>query len=222
MIALALDLTGAVGDVAIVDSGGVVVHHQIESPDGFGHLIFPRLTALLGEAGLALSQIDCYASATGPGSFTGVRIGLSVTKGLAEAAGKPAIGVSNLRALAAAGEGLIRVPVFDARRGDVFTAVFDEGGCLLEEECVTPLERFLPRLARWKDCVFATQDEQWLRSQLDEGYESVKICEVNSGLATTIARCALHDLAAGTAGDPAGLDANYVRSSDAELAWHDR
>ena len=72
---------------------------------------------------MRLEEIDCFAAASGPGSFTGVRVGLAAVKGLAEALGKPAVGISNLRALSLFGKAALRAVVLDARRGEVYGAV---------------------------------------------------------------------------------------------------
>src|SRR5262245_34289837 len=97
----------------------------LASPDGFAHVIFGELDALLRRHGCAPADIECFATAIGPGSFTGVRVGIACIKGLAEATGRPVVGVSNLEALAAFGSALLRGPVLDARRGEIYGAVYD-------------------------------------------------------------------------------------------------
>ena len=193
------------------------------SSDGFSHLVFDCIRSLLQNANVSLNAIECYASASGPGSFTGVRIGLATVKGLAEAAGKPAVGVSNLRALASAGNSDLRVPVLDARRGEVFAAAFDSQGRLLIPESVGPLPIFLASLKNRGGAQIVTRDESWIRSQLTgTDYFTADLCQAPATLAPAVALCAAADLAQGNAGDPAALDANYVRRSDAEKFWSDR
>ena len=225
MTVLAMDLTGEHGTLAVHRDGVTVADESLTSTSGFSHLVFGSLQALLTKAGLDLNQIDCYASASGPGSFTGVRVGLATVKGLAEAAGKPAIGVSNLRALASCGDSAaFRVPVMDARRGDVFTAVFDRTGKLVAPETVGPLRTMLAHLDRYEDLQFVTREEPWLRAMLaGTRYAETRIGISAAPLARAVAFCAAADLADATAtGDPALLDANYVRRSDAEMYWTDR
>jgi tRNA threonylcarbamoyladenosine biosynthesis protein TsaB len=82
-----------------------------------------------------LVEIDCFAAASGPGSFTGVRVGLSAVKGMAAALGKPAAGISNLRALASFGN---LEPAIEARRGEVYTAVYDAELRLVSPEVIAP------------------------------------------------------------------------------------
>ena len=76
-----------------------------------------------------------------PGSFTGVRIGLACVKGLAEAYGKPVVAVSNLEVLAAFGEAPLRAVVLDARRGEVYGAVYNDRGEVILPEAVSPVYR---------------------------------------------------------------------------------
>jgi tRNA threonylcarbamoyladenosine biosynthesis protein TsaB len=184
---LALDTTSERGSLALRRDGATVAELALHSADGYGHLIFQGIADLVLSAGVLLSEIDCFAAASGPGSFTGVRVGLAAVKGLAAALGKPAAGISNLRAMAALGN---LMPVIDARRGDVYTAVYDAELRLLSPETI---ERSSGR----------------------------PVVQPSSNLAAAIALCAERDGPAGWK-DPATLDANYVRRTDAELFWKDR
>jgi tRNA threonylcarbamoyladenosine biosynthesis protein TsaB len=132
---LALDTTSQHGSLALRRSGANLAELALHSPDGYAHLIFQSITDLLRNAGVQLPEIDCFAAASGPGSFTGVRVGLAAVKGLAAALGKPVAGISNLRALAALGN---LTPVIDARRGEVYTAVYDAELRLVSPETIKP------------------------------------------------------------------------------------
>lgn len=91
--------------------------------------IMPMIEFMLKEAELSIDDIDCFAAATGPGSFTGIRIGVATAKALAHAAGKPCAAVSTLHALAnnvVCFDGII-CPILDARRGQVYNALFKGG-----------------------------------------------------------------------------------------------
>src|SRR5579859_6476501 len=119
---------------------------SLEAPGGFAHVIYGYLEQLLRRHAVDLPAIECFAAASGPGSFTGVRVGLACVKGLAEACGKPAVAVSNLRALASFGSAPLRAVVMDARRGEVYAAVYDSEGYLAAPETVV-------RLAVWLDAL---------------------------------------------------------------------
>ena len=82
---LAIDTTSEFGSIALADSARVIEEVPIHSPEGFAHILFDEIHRLLARHGMKLRDIDVFASASGPGSFTGVRIGLTAAKGLAEA-----------------------------------------------------------------------------------------------------------------------------------------
>jgi len=218
---LAFDFTSAHGGLAIRRDSQTVLEQSLYSPDGFAHLVFGAVDDILRRAGVRLAEIDCFAAASGPGSFTGVRVGLAAVKGLAEACGKRAMGVSNLRAVASFGGSPLRAVILDARRGDVFTAVYDAGLNLVIPETVGPLRAFLKELSREPDEVI-TQGTDWLRSGLaGTPWANMSVIEAPQSLASAVAECAYWDWQGGATGDPAALDANYVRRSDAELFWKD-
>jgi len=195
MRVLALDTTGARASLALVEDARTVAEITLESTDGFGHLLFGAMLDLLAAHGWTLPDVDLFAAASGPGSFTGVRVGLTAVKGLAEAHGKPAAGISNLQALASFGTRPLRAVWMDARRGDIFGAVYDDALRLVQAECVA-------------------KHDAWL-AELPAG--ELEILHEPRPLAAAIARIALRH----GGGDPAALDANYVRRSDAELFWKD-
>jgi tRNA threonylcarbamoyladenosine biosynthesis protein TsaB len=221
VIILALDLTSEYGSLAIRRNSQTLLEQSIHSPEGFAHLVFSAIDKVLNEAEISLTDVDCFASASGPGAFTGVRVGLSAVKGLAEATGKRAVGVSNLRALASFGSLPSRAVVLDARRGDVFTAIYDAGLHPVVPESVGILSAFLQSLSSEPD-EWITQAPDWLRAALaNTSFATVPIVGAPRSLAPAIAQCAAQDLENGATGDPAALDANYVRRSDAELFWKD-
>lgn len=196
---LAIDTTSEFGSLALRSSGQTIGELTLASTTGYGHLILPAVEKLLNEANFTLDQIDCFAAASGPGAFTGVRVGLSTTKGLAEAMGKPAIGISNLRALASFGKTDRRGVLLDARRGEVYAAIYNSRLELVSPETVAKRDEWLAGPAR-EAAEFVSQNPAEPRY-----------------LAAGVAFCAELDRDRWT--DPAALDANYVRRSDAEQAW---
>lgn len=187
----------------------------LESNDGFAHLIFPAIDRCKNEAKIGLEEIDCFAAAAGPGSFTGLRVGLSAVKGLAEALGKPAIGISNLRALSSFGKKAdsLRAVVLDARRGEVYAAVYDGALRVIVPESVIPLEAWLAKLDP------AANYE--LISSMPIRFGRAMLIEPPRFLASAVALCADQDGKERKWINPADVDANYVRRSDAELFWKD-
>jgi tRNA threonylcarbamoyladenosine biosynthesis protein TsaB len=132
VLILGLDTTTSSGSCALARDGRVVCEQVNEAPNAHAEHLPGDLIALLGRAGVALSEIDVFAVATGPGSFTGLRIGIATMQGLAFAEGRPLVGVSGFDALARiAGRSLPESSVVatwvDAWRGEVFAALYEDG-----------------------------------------------------------------------------------------------
>jgi tRNA threonylcarbamoyladenosine biosynthesis protein TsaB len=197
---LAIDTTSEFGSIALAEDGSVLEEVAMHSPDGFAHVMFPEIEALLARHNLTVTGLEGFAAAAGPGSFTGVRVGLTAAKGLAEATHRKVVAVSNLQAVASFGTHALRAPVIDARRGDIFGAVYDSDLRLAAPEVVMQLQDFL----------------RTLRGDVEVLDRPPKL------LAGAIARIAAGRFAAGLGQDPAEIDANYVRRSDAELMWRDK
>lgn len=127
MLVLSLDTTTRASSCALV-ADGIVIAETVSEPSGAHAARLPGdLQALLREAGATLRDVDLFAVATGPGSFTGLRIGIATMQGLAFAEGKPLLGVSALEALAMiAGSGRVATWV-DAWRGEVYAALYQDG-----------------------------------------------------------------------------------------------
>jgi tRNA threonylcarbamoyladenosine biosynthesis protein TsaB len=208
-VILAVDTTGDSGSIALVDGERVLEEVPLESPDGFAHILFLEIERLLNRHSVALEDIDIFASASGPGSFTGVRVGLTAVKGLAEATGRKVIAVSNLQALATLGTRSLRATVIDARRGEIYGAVYDASLELVCDEVVMKADAWLTTLPPG-DIEF-----------ISRGFclNELPMIEAPSSLAAAVGMIA--SAKPELAKDPADIDANYVRRSDAELLWQD-
>ncbi|MCL6543777.1 MAG: tRNA (adenosine(37)-N6)-threonylcarbamoyltransferase complex dimerization subunit type 1 TsaB [Bryobacteraceae bacterium] len=214
---LAIDTTSEHGSMALLEAGRVLEERPMPSADGYGHVLFPQMEDLLASHGWELHSVDCFAAAAGPGSFTGIRVGLAAVKGLGEALGKPVCAVSNLQALALFGTAPLRAPFIDARRGEVYGGLYTAELVPVMPEAVLPPERWLASLPEaaieliaagfgcLEAALAACGRPNWLRSTAPRW------------LASAIGRIAARRLAAGQAGDAIRAEANYVRLSDAEL-----
>jgi tRNA threonylcarbamoyladenosine biosynthesis protein TsaB len=212
---LAVDTTHEFGSLALARGEDLLEELPLHAPTGFAHVLYQHLAELLRNHGLQVADIDCFAAASGPGSFTGVRIGLACVKGLAEALGKPAVAVSNLQALATFGSAALRAVVLDARRGEIYGAVYDAGARIVSPEVVAKFPEWLSTLPSG-DLEFISQEPVALPSLLaGTSFENARVTIAPRSLAAAIARLAF----AAAPSDPAALDANYVRRSDAELFW---
>jgi tRNA threonylcarbamoyladenosine biosynthesis protein TsaB len=201
---LAVDTTHEYGSLALVRGREVWDEVLLHAPTGFAHVLYGHLDDLLRRCGVALDAVDCFAAASGPGSFTGVRVGLACVKGLAEARGKPAVAVSNLQALATFGTAPLRAVVLDARRGEVYGAVYDAAARLVAPEVVAKFEAWMATLP--------CGEMEFISNDFVLPFAGTT---APRALAAAIARLA----AEAEPQDPAALDANYVRRSDAELFW---
>ncbi len=221
---LAFDTSTACCSVALIAHGELVGEDTRSGPGNYSALLLRMVDRLLQDAALTINELDCIAVAQGPGSFTGLRVGISTAQGLGFAIDKPLIGISTLEIIAAQNMPFFGkvCPMLDARRAQVYTGLFDQGitneAKAIHEECVI--------------C-----PEQWA-SSLQEGpilfcgngahvyHETIKrACAARHYFAPDIharpsaamlARIALERLAAGQGKQPAQVLPGYVRRPDAE------
>ena len=156
---LAIDTSGPVAGCALLREGRIA--HLAVMNHGLTHseTIMPAVDAALQAAGLSCRDVDVFAAVAGPGSFTGVRIGVCAAKGLAHAAGKPCARVHALEALAMNFYGFdgLCCPILDARRGQVYCAAFDMSRGMPQralEDAAQPLQEYLARLPGDRRLVF--------------------------------------------------------------------
>ncbi len=215
---LSLDTTSEHGSIALLESGCVVEEVPLHSPEGFGHVLFDSVATLLARHGWSLRDVECFAACAGPGSFTGVRVGLAAVKGLAESTHRRVAAVSTLQALAWFGTASVRAPVLDARRGEVYAAMYDERLEPLTAETVGPLARWLDSLPGTPAPEFLAQDRALLADALAGGrFAGAVVTLAPRALAGAVGGIANRLAIAGRTLDPADVDASYVRRSDAEL-----
>jgi tRNA threonylcarbamoyladenosine biosynthesis protein TsaB len=181
--------------------------------------MFRHLDFLVRELTLELREFDLYAVAAGPGSFTGVRVGLAAAKGWSEVYGKPIAAVSALEAIAAQSHSRhsYLVPVLDAHRGQIYFGVY--------RLVMTPEEFFDSLMARGiADFAIVTPAPGLIsaaasRNETSEAHSKIRIEEVSPLLAPHIGRLGYLRARRGELVDSLALDANYVRRSDSELHW---
>jgi tRNA threonylcarbamoyladenosine biosynthesis protein TsaB len=200
---LGIDTCGAVGTIALArrESESVIVIAQIElAGKTFAAQLVPRIRELLQEHSAAPQDLEAIIVVSGPGSFTGVRIGVSAAKGLAEALQIPVIALSRLALLAQ--KGGTQAAALDAGRKEIYFGRYTDGEAI---ESLLPLE------------------------ELREAEEPIAVCEENLAKDWPTARlvapptaaeaiaAALPRLLVRDYDDIAALDGNYVRRTDAEL-----
>ena len=159
MIIVGLDTSGPLASCAVLRDGSIV--HLTAMNQGLTHseTIMPALDAAMEAAGLRCDQVDCFATVAGPGSFTGVRIGVCAAKGLAHAWNKSCARIDALEALAMNYQGFdgLACPILDARRRQVYCAAFDMAGGLPRRvlpDAAMELGAFVDSLPRDRRVVF--------------------------------------------------------------------
>tara|TARA_Y100000588_G_scaffold342196_1_gene386843 strand:- start:1615 stop:2301 length:687 start_codon:yes stop_codon:yes gene_type:complete len=223
---LAIDTTHHTGGIALAQDKSILETVSVEAPNGFGAVIYSEIEALLKRAGLTLQEIDCYAAAAGPGSFTGIRVGLSVVKALAEVHNKTVAPVSSLQALAHAGVGKYRAAVMDARRQEVYAAVYDDRLELVVDEVVTEWEEFRASMDNRSITFVALNSSLFEKNETSASRQDVtgnenRVVITERPLTMGVAHIAQTLFERGKTVAPEMVDANYIRRSEAELKWKD-
>lgn len=219
---LAVDTATSACSVALADRSGTVAELNFFHGQTHSKYLAVMVAELLDLAGIGIDAVDAFAVDAGPGTFTGLRIGLATVKGLAAGTQKPAVGVSSLDALAAQA-GLPPGQIccmLDARRGEVYTARYAavDGTLarLTEQVAVDPRRAVVDRnvnclyigsgAVAYRDVIAETAgDKAWF---VDGAANHLR--------ASTVARLGLQRLGAGAAGNHADLFPDYIRRSDAE------
>ncbi len=205
----------------------VAVH---DSTEDYSSWLLPAVGKVLAAGGLGMREVDAYAVAAGPGTFTGLRVGLTTVKAWSEVYGKRVAAVSRLEALAVqATDGKPFVAAFaDAQRGQVFGAVYQRNGAgfaRVGEEMVIAPGKFVEtaaELAMGGPMAWVSPDAALMLAEAawkDREKRGESIQSVSSVLAPMIGKIGLDQLEAGRYADALTLDANYVRRSDAEIFW---
>ena len=221
---LALDTTTRGGSVAVADGERMLAVLPGDGSRTHGERLPTELSLALEQAGLRREQIDLLAVATGPGAFTGLRIGLAAIQGLAMTLNKPVIGVSALDALAEqvdSADTALVLPWMDAQRGDVFATLIDRASRTAIEPptAASPqqlLDSWRAHLAR-RDAIFigdaAARDAELIARSGDGRWQT----RTPAPLAPQIARLGYRRARLGEAGLPHTLEPIYVRRPDAEI-----
>ena len=219
---LALESSAVAASVALMRDGSLLAESTVNIGHTHSETLLPMVEELLGRVGLSVSDVDVFAVSAGPGSFTGVRIGVASVKGLAFGSGKPCVGVSTLEALA---ENLSVIPnalicpVMNARRNQVYTALFrnsEIGLTRLSPDTAISVEELETALAAYDEPVFFVGD----------GYDLViaqirhAVCPVPVRLrlqsAASVAKVAERAYQSGFFTTDAALAPVYLRPSQAE------
>ena len=239
MLILAVDTSTRTGSAAILRDSEVLAEVSGYEETPYSSRLFRDIALLQDRANFRLDQVDVFAVAAGPGSFTGLRVGLTAVKAWAEVHGKPIAAISGLEAIAAeslvgetpgAPDAHFIAPFLDARRGQIFGAIYRRipgdatGLALASDESILSVDEFL-ELVKGKSPQAGTAclaDAGSAPCRLAQGSSARgAIVQVSAALAPAIGRLGFERAKRGDLVDSIRLDANYVRRSDAESAWKD-
>jgi tRNA threonylcarbamoyladenosine biosynthesis protein TsaB len=215
---LAVDTATSSGSVALVDGGRVAGEIRLRAPSGHSQWLVSGIEALLRYLSLAPLDVEAYAVTTGPGSFTGLRVGLSTVQGLALAANRPCLGVSALDALAVAiaGSAPVLVPLMDAFRGEVFTGRYDASARAVAPARATRLHAALEGLSG--AVAFVGDAVEPSRADIVAACPDARFPCAEPFLAAIVGRMAAPRLAGGEGVGPDALRPLYLREADIRKA----
>jgi len=225
MLVLALDSTETTGTAAICEDGKLVGQTTLNASLTHSETLLPVIASLLENCRKSVADVDLFSCSVGPGSFTGVRIGVSTIKGLAFDSGKPCIGVSSLEALAYNFVGFDGVvcPVMDARRSQVYNAMFrieNSKVLRLTKDRMISLDELSEELKNFdKDTVYVCGGATTFLSEKYSG-ANVKFAEellrYESGFSVALAAYCRYKDGLGDVLNDSELVPTYLRPSQAE------
>lgn len=229
MLILALDTTTRAGSLALVRDEAMLETFVGDAGQTHATRLPGDILDCLARHHLALADIDLYAVAAGPGSFTGLRIGIATVQGLAFAHGRPVAGISALDALAAAtgaaaAPGELRAAWMDAQRGEVYAGLYRDEGQGWVEAASPVVQTPQAVLSAWeregsRPAVFVGDGAVAYGGLIEEALGArTRIVQPVPALAPAVAALASRAAAAGLAGPPHAIRPVYIRRPDAELA----
>jgi len=215
MLLLAADTSGIHGSIALALCGPQEECKIIEvvplAGGTFSAQLVPQIAALLDKHRFSKRDIGAFAVASGPGSFTGLRVGLAAIKALAEVLDKPTATVSLLEAVAAAHVGGKVLAALDAGRGEIYIGEYENGSVTAFGERLLTRQEFVATAA---DRLIVTPDHSVAEAGRAAGLQAVVVARPHSDV---IAGLGWKKILSGQTVSPAELEANYIRRSDAEI-----
>lgn len=226
MLILAVDTTTPSGSVALLEGDGLLGEVNIESAATHSARLLKSVDFLLAAHGRDIKDIDAFAVAAGPGSFTGIRIGIAAVKSLAFASGKPVAPVSTLLALAGkllSDGARLACPLLDARRDEIYAGLFEAGEAgpveLIPQGAYDP-DAFFARLPARRVIAFAGSGLSFCRAKLPSRVrDKAGFPDRSPFVAAEVARIGAGVIRGGRGVDAASLEPIYFRKSQAEEKW---
>lgn len=215
---LAVDTSGNVCSAAVLCEAHILAETYVDNQKTHSETLAPMADACLAAAGLSVRDIDLFACAIGPGSFTGLRIGAGLIKGFAHTSGKPALGVNTLDALSlnVSGTDEIVCPVIDARRGEVYAALYRNGERISDYRA-TALTALLSELSGQR-AVFCGDASLRYAGDILAASSAFRVAHPGVALqrAGSVGLVAYRQYQRGVRGDAYALEPFYLRETQAE------
>ncbi len=218
MLIVSVDTSGRKGSIALCrgDANSFEIL-QLTSLEGgmYSAQLLPRIEEALQQNHLSKTEVEGFVVVSGPGSFTGLRVGLSTVKGLCEVLRKPLATVSMLEALVLAHGRADAIAVLDAGRGEIYVGEYQigSGHAVPIREYIAKLDEFAAQSSGQGSDVI-TVDAKVAEGLRAGNRNVILVAPVEAG---EIGRIGVRKLVAGETADPATVDVNYMRRSDAEL-----
>ncbi|MBO5374777.1 MAG: tRNA (adenosine(37)-N6)-threonylcarbamoyltransferase complex dimerization subunit type 1 TsaB [Clostridia bacterium] len=214
---LAIDSTANTSTVALLENEALIALYTVNTENTHSETLLPMVKSMLESASVSPEEIDAYAVANGPGSFTGVRIGVATVKGLAFGRDKRCVAVSTTEALSENLEGFdgIICPVMNARRGQVYTCIYKNGKPLIEEGCMM-LDELISMLEKYDEKIYFTGDgyELTLDKEIKNKCHTPEMLRYSN--AYSVGKVAYRKIVSGDYITDTDLRVNYLRKPQAE------
>jgi len=226
---LGVDTSTQTGSVAVLEGDTVLAEVSVTSAQTHAKRLMCVVDSTLEMAGMTIAECDGFAVTTGPGSFTGLRIGISTVKGLGFATKKPVAGVPTLDALAYQFPSFPHLicPVLDARKGQIYTALYECAGYMkwtrVIEDCAAEPTQWLKQIQRL--CLFVGDGATVYGELIRETLGSLAHFAppyLNRVRASVVAYMGIDQILNGQIADVARLTPHYIRKSEAEIKLEKR
>lgn len=228
MLVLGIETATKTGGVALVGDKGVVAEYTSNIEVTHSERLMAMVDRLLTDTGMSLASVEGFAVSTGPGSFTGLRIGIATIKGISLATNKPIAAVPTLAALAWNLPHAVHAvcPLLDAKKKEVYAALYRQNRGRQESvmpETVLPLAELAARIT--EPVIFTGEGAYLFRQELQALFGTRALFAPFSAIvpsAASVAEMGRMAITAGERADAAALAPLYIRRPEAEVAWEKR
>ncbi len=216
---MGIDTSGNTASVAIGDNEKIIAQTTIYTKLTHSQIILPLVERVIEDADLTLADLDGFAVANGPGSYTGLRIGISAVKAMCFSLGKNCVGISTLHSLAqnCVGSKATIVPIMRARPDIAYYGIYQSDGATLSkiaDDNIAPIEQIASQIKEYKDIILVGDNAQEFYNKLNGEVPNMRLAPIHERLQTATSLC---QIAQGIdVYPPEKLDASYLQITKAE------